>query len=171
MIRRDALFLVFATVGLGLAGGCTKPPRSETTAHADSSAAAKPSAAPVVGELRTAQEVLDKMTAAYKNAATYSDRGRVELTEPGAAGSRQADFSVAFERPNKLRLNVYQGEVVCDGKKWFGFSKDIPDQAVLGERAENNYAFDASEADQELGRGDPWFCWLGTPELAPPLRG
>jgi peroxiredoxin len=32
-----------------------------------------------------------------------------------------------------LRIKFYQGEVVCDGKKWYAFCKDIPDQAVLRE--------------------------------------
>ena len=30
-------------------------------------------------------------------------------------------------------MKFYQGEVVCDGKKWYAFCKDIPGQAVLRE--------------------------------------
>ncbi len=33
-------------------------------------------------------------------------------------------------------MKFYQGEIVCDGKKWFAFSKDIPGQAVLRDAPE-----------------------------------
>ena len=38
---------------------------------------------------------------------------------------------MVFQRPNKLRIKSHLGELVCDGKKWYGCSKENPDQAVL----------------------------------------
>ncbi len=82
-------------------------------------------------ECRWRTDVLKKMAAAYRTATTYEDFGTAELLDEGGTLQRRADFKVAFQRPNKLRMNFYQGEVVCDGKKWYAFCKDIPGQAVL----------------------------------------
>ena len=84
---------------------------------------------------------------------------RPSILEPGSTEPRRVDFKVAFERPNKLRLKFYQGEVVCDGKKWFAFSKDIPGQAVLRDAPREDQAADAASgpvlepgAEQRLRR-------------------
>ncbi|MGA2258748.1 MAG: hypothetical protein ABSG53_29120, partial [Thermoguttaceae bacterium] len=146
MTRCNARSLVFAMiVGLVQSVGCDKRPGSAGTSAADSKATgpgnaasgdAKSSGSPVPGGALTAHDVLEKMAAAYRSATTYEDRATAELSEAGSSEPRRADFMVAFERPNKLRLKFYQGEVVCDGKKWFGFSEDIPGQAVLRDAPE-----------------------------------
>ncbi len=143
MTRCQAGFLTFAfVVGLVQAAGCEKRLGSSDTSAADTKgtgqansaiADAKPSAAPVPSPALTAQAVLQKMAEAYRNAATYEDFATAELWEAGSKEPQRADFKVAFERPNKLRIKFYQAEVVCDGKKWYAFCKDIPDQAVLRE--------------------------------------
>lgn len=136
MTRRNAGLLVFAMiVGLVQTVGCDRRPSSPDASGADpansATAAAKPSGTTAASAVLTAQDVLEKMAAAYRSASTYEDIATAELWEPGATEPRRVNFKVAFERPNKLRLNIYQGEVVCDGKKWYAFSKDIPGQAVL----------------------------------------
>ncbi len=141
MTRCGAGLLAFAFVlGLVQAVGCEKPLRSSDTSAADRAAAgpaksvtadAKPSGAPASATVLTAQGVLQKMAEAYRSAATYEDFATAELWEAGGTEPQRADFKVAFERPNKLRIKFYQGEVVCDGKKWYAFCQDIPDQAVL----------------------------------------
>ena len=78
------------------------------------------------GKLTTAHAVLDKMVDAYRKAPSYEDFATVELWEAGQTEPRRADFRVVFQRPNKLRMTCYQGELACDGKQWFGYSKDIP---------------------------------------------
>ena len=71
------------------------------------------------------------MAAAYRDAASYEDFATVDLWQDGAKEPVRADFRVVFQRPNKLRLTCYHGELACDGKRWFGYSKEIPFQAVL----------------------------------------
>ena len=85
----------------------------------------------------TAQAVLEKMVAAYHSARTYEDFATAELWEEGTSEPRRADFKVAFQRPDKLRMEFYQGRIVCDGKKWLAFCKDIPGQAALREAPKN----------------------------------
>ncbi len=133
MARCNAGLLVFAMVlGLLPTAGCNKGSGPGDTA-ASSANDAKSSAAPLVGGAATAHEVLEQMAAIYRKASTYEDFATADILVPGSSEPRRVDFKVAFERPNKLRMKCYQGEVVCDGKQWFGYSQDIPHQAVLRE--------------------------------------
>ncbi|HJT34106.1 MAG TPA: redoxin domain-containing protein [Pirellulales bacterium] len=73
----------------------------------------------------SASEVLERMLEAYHQAETYQDGGQVRLgfkrTKPkqgeDAAVKQAWDYSIALERPNKLRMHVYQAVAVCDGKQ------------------------------------------------------
>lgn len=88
----------------------------------------------------SAAEVLEKMLSAYHEADTYQDSGQVKLhferagakassaDDNRAAKRSQAghadkavdqtwDYSIAFERPNRLRMHIYQVVAVSDGKK------------------------------------------------------
>lgn len=91
--------------------------------------------------LESAAEVLEKMLAAYQQADTYQDSGQVKLhfqrataknslpasqkadakrakpAESDTAVDQTWDYSIAFERPNRLRMHVYQAVAVSDGKK------------------------------------------------------
>ena len=83
--------------------------------------------------LLTAEDVLEKMAAAYKNAASYEDFGTLEFRqEPTQEQSEtRANFSVTLQRPNKLRVEFFSGKVICDGKQWLRFCDTVPGQAVL----------------------------------------
>jgi peroxiredoxin len=146
MTRCNAgLFVLATVVGLVQAVGCDKRPGpsgdSAVASGADAKPAgpansagadAKPSAAPAPRVLQTAHEVLEKMVEAYQTASTYEDFATAERWEAGGTGPQhRVDFKVAFQRPNKLRMKFYQGEVVCDGKKWYACCQDVPDQQVL----------------------------------------
>jgi outer membrane lipoprotein-sorting protein/peroxiredoxin len=137
MVCCNSRWLVLAVLGLFMpAFGCDRPGSpgaSVANTKAASSGAVDGKSSAASGGLQTAQGVLEKMVAAYKNASTYEDFATAELWEDGNKEPLRANFRVAFERPNKLRMMFYQGEVVCDGKKWFAYSKDIPYQAVLRE--------------------------------------
>jgi peroxiredoxin/outer membrane lipoprotein-sorting protein len=121
--------------------GCEKP---AATSHADSGTSAagpKPSSSADAaqgesGNLTSAHAVLDKMAEAYHNATSYEDGATAEFWPEGAKEPERANFQLAFQRPNKLRMQFYQGELTCDGKKWCGFSRTIPDQAVLRDAPE-----------------------------------
>ena len=161
MTRCNAGLLVFAmVVGLLQAVGCDKRPGSAGTSGADAKAAgpansatadAKPSGAPVSGGLLTAQDVLEKMAAAYKNASSYEDFGSLEFRqEPTQERSEtRVNFSVAFQRPNKLRVELFNGKVICDGKQWYATCELVPGQAVLRE-APAKLSLDILRADYWL---------------------
>ncbi len=90
----------------------------------------EPAAGP--GAQQSAQEVLDAMVKAYKEASAYEDRGYLEIryqlgTTP--LGER-ADFRVALARPDKIRVQVYQGVIVSDGQKQWGAILNVPDQVL-----------------------------------------
>ena len=89
-----------------------------------------PSAAP--GQKMTAREVLGAMVAAYKNAASYADQGHVVLSgqREGQPLEERSDCAVFFARPNKIRLQVDSGEVVCDGQYLWGSTKVMPNQVL-----------------------------------------
>ncbi|HEV3003507.1 MAG TPA: thioredoxin-like domain-containing protein, partial [Pirellulales bacterium] len=81
---------------------------------------------PALPELTSASEVLERMVAAYHEATSYQDSGQVRLhfkklnDAKQPAVNQEWDYSIAFLRPNQLRLHVYQAMVVCDGKKLHG---------------------------------------------------
>ena len=102
--------------------------------------AAAPSRETAAPPLESAAEVLEKMLAAYREADSYQDSGQVKLhfQRTGAKGDSAKentrakrgqpdgtdktvdqtwDYSIAFERPNRLRMHIYQAVAVSDGKK------------------------------------------------------
>ncbi|MBI2825016.1 MAG: redoxin domain-containing protein [Planctomycetia bacterium] len=81
----------------------------------------------------TAREVLEKMANAYRTAKSYDDSGQLRLTfrkQGEDLVSQTADDSVAFERPNKLRMHCYQAIVVSDGKQLRATVADLPGQVL-----------------------------------------
>ena len=92
---------------------------------------------PPVGSSATAKEevtatsVLNQMAAAYRKASTYQDAGTVTIRfeQQGQKVDEKFDFSVAFARPNKLRLDCYNVVLRNDGKQVYGYIKDIEDVA------------------------------------------
>ncbi len=155
--------------------GCGAPAGSPpTNAAASSGAPPQPSGSSAsstsppsqsdTAKLTSARAVLDKMAEAYRNAPSYEDFGTASYFEEGSEKPVRADFQVAFQRPNKLRMKFYQGELTCDGKKWFGFSKDIPDQAVLRDAPEK-LKMSMLIADSALGRALNDGFFGGSPQL------
>jgi alkyl hydroperoxide reductase subunit AhpC/outer membrane lipoprotein-sorting protein len=86
---------------------------------------------PVAGEEVTADSVLKRMAAAYRKATSYQDAGAVTLRfeQQGQKVNEQFDFSVAFVRPNKLRLDCYGVVLRNDGKQVRGYLKNVEDVA------------------------------------------
>lgn len=80
-----------------------------------------------------AEPVLKKMVAAYQAAKTYRDQGELKMrgTENGETfPSTPVPYSVAFTRPNQLRLSVYSATIVSDGRQVYGFSPYLPGQVA-----------------------------------------
>jgi peroxiredoxin/outer membrane lipoprotein-sorting protein len=107
-----------------------------------------PSAAAGAVPQATAEEVLRKMVQAYKSAQSYRDSGTLQLTgvQKGQEQKRAFPCEIAFERPNKIRLLVDNGNLFCDGSQRFGFVRDLPGQ-VLRLPAPEQLSIEAIYAD------------------------
>ncbi|MGE0606646.1 MAG: redoxin family protein [Pirellulales bacterium] len=75
-----------------------------------------------------ADEVLEKMAAVYQQAHSYRDAGQVELRfQPSGDGQPERhdfDYSVAFVRPNQLRVKAQSAVVAADGERFRAIIKD-----------------------------------------------
>jgi len=82
-----------------------------------------PAAAP-----NEAEQLLQRMIAAFQNADSYADRGelRISFRRDGRLFESQTPFSTLLVRPNKLQMHLYQGHVVCDGTTLWGWTDDLP---------------------------------------------
>jgi outer membrane lipoprotein-sorting protein len=88
---------------------------------------------PLGGESKmTAQEVLGAMVAAYKGARSYADQG--VLVMRGQSGDQpredRGNYQMALVRPNKLRMQIDNGIVICDGEKLSATAASIPGQIL-----------------------------------------
>ena len=131
-------------VGLVQAAGCDKP--SEFGRHVrrgcqgggcgnSATAGTKSSGTPASSGSMTAKSVLEKMAAAYKNATSYEDFGTLEsrLDPAQEHSDNRGQLLRNVQRPNKLRVEFFNGKVVCDGKQWYASCDAAPGQAVLRE--------------------------------------
>jgi hypothetical protein len=119
-----ALLLIASLTGCG-PGGSASASNAPTGASNDNSAAA---ANPNAKDNRTADQILKDMASTYAKAKSYADEGQVRrvFTRNGQRLEQDFNFSVAFERPNKLRLICYDAMVVSDGQKFRAAVKTIP---------------------------------------------
>jgi thiol-disulfide isomerase/thioredoxin len=138
--RKTGDLRIFLTL-LGIAlltihwAGCTrsepaKGPASRQVPAKEAESPASPEK--TVKKLETGRAVLEAMAEAYRSAKSYSDKGLVRIM--AEAGDQKidhvADFSVAFKRPNKLRMEVYEVKLVIDGKKMYAAIEDLPGQVL-----------------------------------------
>ena len=129
-------------IAASLFSGCTKPtePAKPDGGKGGASAgetAMKPggetSAQPAAGKFKDGRAVLEAMAAAYRKAQRYQDNGTVRLvaqTRGEKPYDKTYDFSAAFERPNKVHLDIYDAHIRCDGKKYHAFTKELRGQVV-----------------------------------------
>lgn len=107
----DVAIFAILSLALTLAGiGCNNAPRG----HGDDAKSGEER------EKLTARQTLDRMAEAYRKAQTYEDVGelRFRAKQNGRwEDTPSAPFTVAFERPNKLRLHLFNAELVSDGEK------------------------------------------------------
>jgi outer membrane lipoprotein-sorting protein len=82
---------------------------------------------------QTPQQLLEKTVAVYKSASSYSDHGEVriigKMTDPN---TQPAPWfcTVAFQSPNKLRLEINDGKLVSDGEDCFAQIRPLPNQVL-----------------------------------------
>ncbi len=133
--------------------GCDTQDEKEVKPAAELTEAELPAEIPA-----TAEEVLRNMVGVYKQASTYADAGTVRLVATQAEGQidETAKFSLALQRPDKIRLEVYQAMVVSDGQQFRAAIQDLPNQ-VLQVDAPEELTFESIYTDRvlasALGRG------------------
>lgn len=132
--------LVALAVGLSCWLGCRPAETPEATKPTEQPAAGVSSAIngqPIAeqsnaAEQATAQGVLDAMVEAYKTAQSYADFGQARMT--GQIGDQpfdvKASFLMAMVRPNKIRLQAYDGIAVCDGEHLRAYVEGIPNRVL-----------------------------------------
>ncbi len=83
-------------------------------------------------EPKSGRELLERMLRAYRQATTYQDSGEVhrKFVLGDQPTDEQYNFSVAFERPNKLRMHIYSANVVSDGQRFRASIQELPDQVL-----------------------------------------
>jgi thiol-disulfide isomerase/thioredoxin len=147
-----SLWSVCATVlvlvsGVLLAGGCKKPSAEDAKKEAENTAAAS-----VGGQLKSANDVLAKMAAAYKNATSYDDHGTLQATIQTSKqnSDKKFDFAVAMQRPGKLLAHIYGATICSDGRQWHAFLQGMPG-TVVGREAPKQLTIEAILADRILG--------------------
>ena len=152
----------------GQAAGKTDAPSGPAAATPASAAgtAAQPKADASPGALSTGRQVLEAMVAAYRKATTYYDHAVVQLNAEvgGDKIHKEQPFSMAFARPNLLRLEVYQTMVVSDGKELHAALSDLKDQVVV-KPVSTRLTWPSLFTDLVLGHA------LGDGIAGPPVQG
>jgi len=111
----------------GLVAGCRKTPLVQ-------SADPPPIVAPAIpGNTPEPHAILDQMVRAYQTAWSYSDNATVQIIgKMSQPGTEPAPWNcmVAFQKPNKLYLEIYDGTFASNGKDCFANIRSLPDQVL-----------------------------------------
>ena len=161
-----------ATTGDMLGGTQPSEPSGFMAKSAEKGSEVVPSPEPVAAApKKTAKEVLESMVAAYKNASSYADQGklRIQAVQDGQKLEQTLDYSLVLVRPNKIRLQVFEGVAVCDGREMVMFVNDLPGQ-VAKRPAPATIDIASVFADRILGHAisqgpTQGFSWVPVPLL------
>ena len=80
----------------------------------------------------SAEELLKAMVDAYKTATGYQDQGFIRVAASGGAQPQEmkGNCLVAMTRPNKLRLQVDQSVLVCNGSQLWAYTGFLRGQVM-----------------------------------------
>jgi outer membrane lipoprotein-sorting protein len=100
-----------------------------------------------------ADDILERMASAYRSADRYLDDGVVTFhyTRGDSVVDRAVPFRVAFERPDRLRLDCYDASVVTDGTTLRAAVGAVPGQ-VLAAAVRSPLSLDQLFEDEALQR-------------------
>ena len=95
--------------------------------------------------------MLQNVVAAYRAAPSYADAGEVRLVGnvDGKKVEQTDPFAITLVRPNKIRMEVYQAMVVCDGNQLHAAVQDLPGQ-VVAKQAPHKLTIDSVYTDPIL---------------------
>ncbi len=100
---------------------------------------------------RDPRALLDRMSEAYRAADRYRDDAivRIHYTRGEAEVDHELPFRVAFERPDRLRVECYDAQLVSDGTSLHAAVGDVPGQ-VLVEPVESPLSLEQLFSDPHL---------------------
>lgn len=113
------VWIVLLALAACLTAGCEKSAVPVENSANGSAAAANSPAGTAEKTTKTPLELLQGMSAAYAQANSYFDRGKLRLSRTLAGETTIDDvpFSVKLRRPNQFRIDAYQVTIACDGKR------------------------------------------------------
>jgi thiol-disulfide isomerase/thioredoxin len=97
------------------------------------------------------RSLLDEMSRAYRKAPAYADDARVRIryTREGTEVDQSIPFRVAFERPDRLRIDCYDARIAADGTTLRAAVGNVPGQ-VLEEAVTSPLTLDQLFADEQV---------------------
>ena len=97
------------------------------------------------------RSLLDEMSRTYRKAQAYSDNARVRIryTREGTEVDQSIPFRVAFERPDRLRIECYDARIAADGTSFRAAVGNVPGQ-VLDEPVKSPLTLDQLFADEQV---------------------
>ncbi|WP_425616978.1 TlpA family protein disulfide reductase [Anatilimnocola sp. NA78] len=118
VVRGTSIAFLLA-VALLAVPGCKKP---EAVGPKVDNPTVSPLASPAESfdAATSANKILQRLLKTYRDAKSYQDQAVVKLSYKANGQDVVQDFpaAVAFERPNRLALDVYQAKVRIDGKRF-----------------------------------------------------
>lgn len=111
---------------------------TEASTEAAPEGVAPGEAAPQAAGNVSGRQIMEQMAAAYREATSYGDSGtaRLQATMGDQKMDEAVDFAVTFERPNRIRMQVYKGLLVSDGETIHGAALNLPGQVLQKEAPE-----------------------------------
>ena len=106
---------------------------------------------PLTGCSADPRSLLDEMSRTYRKAQAYSDNARVRIryTREGTEVDQSIPFRVAFERPDRLRIDCYDARIAADGTSLRAAVGNVPGQ-VLDEPVKSPLTLDQLFADEQV---------------------
>jgi len=97
------------------------------------------------------RSLLDEMSRTYRKAQAYSDNARVRIrfTREGTEVDQSIPFRVAFDRPDRLRIDCYDARIAADGTSLRAAVGNVPGQ-VLEEPVKSPLTLDQLFADEQV---------------------
>jgi thiol-disulfide isomerase/thioredoxin len=105
----------------------------------------------IAGGGQTPRERLDDLAKRYRDAKSYQDAGELRFLVDGAPEEefRSLPFSVAFERPNRVRIHALDTTSVADGKRLTSIVQSLPGQVLVRDCPEQ-LTLEALSSDEML---------------------
>ena len=97
------------------------------------------------------RSLLDEMSRTYRTSQAYFDNARVRIryTREGTEVDQSIPFRVAFERPDRLRIDCYDARIAADGTSLRAAVGNVPGQ-VLEEPVRSPLTLDQLFADEQV---------------------